>query len=101
MLASFAELLHEHSHQGSALGAFTCYNFEAATAVIQAAQRYSGGIILLISEKSFASTHGSYLVAALRGIAEQTSTHACLQLDHVSDLHQIEAAFKLGVGAVM
>jgi tagatose 1,6-diphosphate aldolase GatY/KbaY len=101
MLASFAELLHEHNRQGSALGAFTCYNFETATAVTQAAQRYPGGIILLISEKSFASTHGSYLVAALRGIAEQTPTHVCLQLDHVSDLRQIEAAFKLGVGAVM
>ncbi|MBV9229594.1 MAG: class II fructose-bisphosphate aldolase [Chloroflexi bacterium] len=101
MLASFAELLQIHTERGTAIGAFTCYNFETAAGVLQAAQGYTGGIILLISEKSFVSKHGHYLVAGLHAIAEQAPIPVCLQLDHISDLDQIETAFKLGVGAVM
>jgi tagatose 1,6-diphosphate aldolase GatY/KbaY len=101
MLASFSELLQEHRARGTALGAFTCYNFETAAAVLQAAQERAGGVIILISEKSFAAAHGEYLVAALRAIAKHAPVPVCLQLDHISDLKRIEAAFALGVGAVM
>ncbi len=101
MLASFAELLHAHQSRGAALGAFTCYNFETAVAVLQAAQARGSGVVLLISEKSFASAHGEYLVAGLRALAERAPVPVCLQLDHVNDLERIEAAFRLGVGAVM
>ena len=101
MLASFAELLQAHRERKTALGAFTCYNFETAAAVLQAAQKHVGGTILLISEKSFASTHGAELVVALHAMAERAPIPVCLQLDHVSNLRQIEAAFKLGVGVVM
>ncbi|HLI91886.1 MAG TPA: class II fructose-bisphosphate aldolase [Ktedonobacteraceae bacterium] len=101
MQASFSELLQEHRARGTALGAFTCYNFETAAAVLQAAQERTDSVIILISEKSFATAHGDYLVAALRAVAERAPVPVCLQLDHISDLRRIEAAFALGVGAVM
>jgi tagatose 1,6-diphosphate aldolase GatY/KbaY len=101
MLASFAELLQDHRARGTALGAFTCYNFETAAGVLQAAQERASSVIILISEKSFAAAHGEYLVAAMRAIAERAPVPVCLQLDHISDLKRIEAAFALGVGAVM
>ena len=101
MLASFAELLQAGREQGRALGAFTCYNFETAMAVLQAAQTRQSSVILLISEKSFASPQGPSLIVGLRAIAELAPIPVCLQLDHVDDLHQIEAAFRLGIGAAM
>lgn len=101
MFASFSDLLRAQMGKGTALGAFTCYNFETAAAVLLAAQKRQCGVILLVSEKSFVSEYGAYLVAGLCALAEQASTPACLQLDHVSDLSSIEAAFQLGVGAVM
>lgn len=101
MLASFTELLCENQERGTALGAFTCYTFETAVAVVQAAQQRQRGVILLISEKSFVAPQGIYLVAGLRAIAEQAPVPVCLQLDHVSDLAQIERACQMGVGSVM
>ncbi|GCE29819.1 tagatose-bisphosphate aldolase [Dictyobacter alpinus] len=101
MLTSFTELLRANQERGTALGSFTCYTFETAVAVVQAAQQRQRGVILLISEKSFAAPQGIYLVAGLRAIAEQAPIPVCLQLDHVSDLAQIERACQMGVGSVM
>lgn len=101
MLTSFTELLRKNQARGSALGAFTCYTFETAIAVIQAAQQRQSGVVMLISEKSFTASQGVYLVAGLRAIAEQAPIPVCLQLDHVSDLAQIERACQMGIGSVM
>ncbi len=101
MLASFLDLLHDCGKRRAALGAFTCYNFETAFGVLQAASALRTGVVILISEKSFASADGASLVVALRAIAARALVPVCLQLDHVSDLTQIETAFALGVGAVM
>lgn len=101
MLAPFTELLYTHQEQKTALGAFTCYNFETAVAVIQAAEQQQSSVLLLISEKSFVAPQGNYLVACLRAIAEQAPVPVCLQLDHVSDLQQIERACQAGVNSVM
>lgn len=99
MLVSFAALLNEQ--QKAAVGAFTCYNFEAAAGVLQAASAQGRGVLLLVSEQSFRSPHGASLVAALQAMAAQAPVPACVQLDHVRDLELINAAFALGVGAVM
>jgi tagatose 1,6-diphosphate aldolase GatY/KbaY len=72
-----------------------------AMAVLEAARLQASGVVVLISEKSFVSPHGAALATGLRAMAEHAPIPVCLQLDHVSDLAQIEAAFKLGVGAVM
>lgn len=101
MLATFVDLLEERRRRGAALGAFTCYNLETAVGVLEAAQARGAGVVLLVSERSFAGAGGELLLAALRGAAERARVPACVQLDHVGDLTRIEAAFELGAGAVM
>src|SRR5207249_489849 len=56
---------------------------------------------LLFSEQSFSALDGSLLVAALVAATGRSSARACVQLDHVRTLEPVEAAFELGVGAVM
>jgi tagatose 1,6-diphosphate aldolase GatY/KbaY len=101
MLVRFEELLAEHGRRGSALGAFTCYDLEAARAALAAAAARDVGIVLLISRQAFAAEDGEQLLGGVRAAAERSPARACVQLDHVSDLELMAAAFQLGAGAVM
>jgi tagatose 1,6-diphosphate aldolase GatY/KbaY len=101
MLVSFSALLEEHRRARSALGAFTCYDLEVARAALAAAAGRDLGIVLLVSREAFAVNGGDQLLAGVRAAAERSPARACVQLDHVSDLELIEAAFELGAGAVM
>ena len=101
MLAGFPALLSEHQAAGSAVGGFTCYDLEVARAVLAAAAGRDVGVVLLISRDAFAAEGGDQLLAGVRAAAEQSPARACVQLDHVSDLELIVAAFELGAGAVM
>ena len=101
MLTPFATLLRERAESGSALGAFTCYDLEVARAVLDAAAERDAGVVLLVSPAAFALPGGDQLLAALGAAAERSPARACVQLDHVSDLELIGAAFELGAGAVM
>ena len=101
MLTHFSALLAEAASRGAAVGAFTCYNLETAVGVLSAADARRCGVILLVSEKSFSAPGGPLLVSALLAAAARSPVPACVQLDHVRDLEPIEAAFELGVGAVM
>jgi tagatose 1,6-diphosphate aldolase GatY/KbaY len=58
-------------------------------------------VVLLVSREAFAAEGGDQLLAAIRAAAERSPAAACVQLDHVSDLALIGAAFDLGAGAVM
>jgi len=104
MLTSFTDLLDEHARRQDppgALGAFTCYDLEVATAVLEAAAGRDRGVVLLISREAFAAPGGEQLLVAVRAAAERSAARACIQLDHVSDLDLIDGAFELGAGAVM
>ena len=101
MRASFADLLAEARGRRAAVGAFTCYNLETAIGVLRAAEQRGRGVILLLGEKSFRGPGGELLAAALVAAAGRAAVPACVQLDHVSDLGVIAAAFDCGVGAVM
>lgn len=101
MRARFSELLADAASRGAAVGAFTCYNLETALGVLAAAEARQRGVVLLVAERSFSGPGGRTLLAALAAAAERSPTPACVQLDHVSDLTLIEAAFELGAGAVM
>jgi ketose-bisphosphate aldolase len=100
MLKSFAELLADR-REGSAVGAFTCYDLEVAAAVLDAAAGRGDGVILLIGGKIFAEPGGRLLLAALVAVADASPAHACVQLDHCNDLAVIAAALEQGAGAVM
>jgi tagatose 1,6-diphosphate aldolase GatY/KbaY len=97
MLVGFAQLLAGRA----TIGAFTCYDLETARAVLGAAATRGRGVVLLVSREAFAAEGGDQLLAAIRAAAERSPAAACVQLDHVSDLALIEAAFDLGAGAVM
>ena len=101
MLVDFETLLDEHERARTALGAFTCYDYEVARAVLAAAAAREVGVVLLISREAFAAADGDQLLAGVRAAAERSPARACLQLDHVSEPELIGAAFELGAGAVM
>jgi tagatose 1,6-diphosphate aldolase GatY/KbaY len=101
MLIRFSELLAEAVGRRAAVGAFTCYNLEQAAGVLRAAQARRAGVVILVSEKSFAAADGRLLLSALVAAAERCDAPACVQLDHVSDPALIESAFSLGAGAVL
>ena len=100
MLTSFRELLAER-RDGSAVGAFTCYDLEAATAALSAAAAADTGVILLIGGRSYVEPGGGLLMAALVAAAGHSDARACIQLDHCADLAVIESALAAGAGAVM
>jgi len=100
VLTTFAELLASR-REGTAVGAFTCYDLEAAGAALQAAAGAAAGVILLIGGRSYTDPDGGLLLAALVAAARASDARACVQLDHCADLAVIEAALEGGAGAVM
>jgi ketose-bisphosphate aldolase len=101
MLAAFDEILPRPGSGRAPVGAFTCYGLEAATGVVQAAERRDAPVMLLVSAHAYRSPLGRPLLRSLRAIAETASTPVTVQLDHVSDLALMESALDDGVQALM
>ncbi|HJV97547.1 MAG TPA: class II fructose-bisphosphate aldolase [Arthrobacter sp.] len=87
--------------QGSAVPAFTCYDFTTALAVVGAAEDAGHGIILLVAPKTAATANGLRLIAALRGLADGASVPVAVQLDHASDLEAMADAVAAGADSVL
>lgn len=101
MLASLADILADGEPSPGAVGAFTCYDLETASAVLRVAEDLSTPVILLIADKAFRAEGGDGLALALRALAEHAGVPVCLQLDHATDIEVIAHAFELGVTAVL
>jgi tagatose 1,6-diphosphate aldolase GatY/KbaY len=87
--------------QGSAVPAFTCYDFTTALAVVGAAEEAGRGAILLVAPKTAATPNGLRLIAALRGLADAASVPVAVQLDHASDLKVMADAVAAGADSVL
>jgi tagatose 1,6-diphosphate aldolase GatY/KbaY len=87
--------------QGSAVPAFTCYDFTTALAVVGAAEDAGRGVILLVAPKTAATSNGLRLIAALRGLADASSVPVAVQLDHASDLKVMVDAVAAGADSVL
>jgi tagatose 1,6-diphosphate aldolase GatY/KbaY len=87
--------------QGSAVPAFTCYDFTTALAVVAAAEESGRGVILLVAPKTAATPNGLRLIAALRGLADAASVPVAVQLDHASDLNVMADAVAAGADSVL
>jgi tagatose 1,6-diphosphate aldolase GatY/KbaY len=87
--------------QGSAVPAFTCYDFTTALAVVGAAEESGRGVILLVAPKTAATPNGLRLIAALRGLADAASVPVSVQLDHASDLTVMADAVVAGADSVL
>jgi tagatose 1,6-diphosphate aldolase GatY/KbaY len=87
--------------QGSAVPAFTCYDFTTALAVVGAAEDAGRGAILLVAPKTAATSNGLRLIAALRGLADAASVPVAVQLDHAADLNVMADAVAAGADSVL
>ncbi|MDQ0680394.1 tagatose 1,6-diphosphate aldolase GatY/KbaY [Arthrobacter pascens] len=87
--------------QGSAVPAFTCYDFTTALAVVGAAEAADRGVVLLVAPKTAATANGLRLIAALRGLADVASVPVAVQLDHASDLKVMADAVAAGADSVL
>ncbi|MCD5343947.1 class II fructose-bisphosphate aldolase [Arthrobacter sp. AK04] len=86
---------------GSAVPAFTCYDFTTAMAVVAAAEEAGRGAILLVAPKTAATPNGLRLIGALRGLADAASVPVAVQLDHASDLQVMADAVAAGADSVL
>jgi tagatose 1,6-diphosphate aldolase GatY/KbaY len=86
---------------GSAVPAFTCYDFTTALAVVAAAEEAGRGTILLVAPKTAATPNGLRLIGALRGLADAAAVPVAVQLDHASDLKVMADAVAAGADSVL
>ncbi|BCW65461.1 tagatose-bisphosphate aldolase [Arthrobacter sp. NicSoilB4] len=101
MRARLDHLVASALQQGSAVPAFTCYDFTTALAVVAAAEDAGRGAILLVSPSTAATPNGLRLIAALRGLADAASVPVAIQLDHAADLRVIADAVAAGADSVL
>lgn len=101
MRAQLDNLVSSALQQGSAVPAFTCYDFTTALAVVGAAEEAGRGAILLVAPKTAASPNGARLIAALRGLADGAGVPIAVQLDHAADPELILAAVAAGADSVL
>lgn len=95
------QLVTSALQQGSAVPAFTCYDFTTALAVVGAAEESGRGVILLVAPKTAATPNGLRLITALRGLADAAAVPVSVQLDHASDLAVIVDAVAAGADSVL
>lgn len=101
MRAKLHHLVNSALASGSAVPAFTCYDFTTALAVVSAAEEARLGVILLVAPKTASTGNGLRLIAALRGLADSASVPVSVQLDHASDLQVIRDSVSAGADAVL
>jgi tagatose 1,6-diphosphate aldolase GatY/KbaY len=95
------QLVASALQQGSAVPAFTCYDFTTALAVVAAAEQAGRGAILLVAPKTAATPNGLRLISALRGLADAAGVPVAVQLDHASGLQVILDAVTAGADSVL
>ncbi|BCW56955.1 class II fructose-bisphosphate aldolase [Paenarthrobacter nicotinovorans] len=101
MRAKLDHLVGSALTSGSAVPAFTCYDFTTALAVVSAAEEARLGVILLVAPKTACTANGLRLIAALRGLADDATVPVSVQLDHASDLEVILESVAAGADAVL
>ncbi|OZC57187.1 fructose-bisphosphate aldolase [Rhodococcus sp. RS1C4] len=95
------DLVSTSLSRGSAVPAFTCYDFTTALAVVAAAETSGCGTTLLVAPKVAATENGRRLITALRGLADGAAVPVAVQLDHAGDLETIAAAVAAGADSVL
>jgi tagatose 1,6-diphosphate aldolase GatY/KbaY len=101
MRARLDTLVSAALQQGSAVPAFTCYDFTTALAVVAAAEESGRGAILLVAPKTAATPNGLRLIAAFRGLADAAAVPVAVQLDHAADPRVIADAVSAGADSVL
>lgn len=87
--------------RGSAVPAFTCYDFTTAMAVVTAAEDTGREVILMVAPKTAATPNGLRLISALRGLADTATVPVSVQLDHATDLRVMGESVAAGADSVL
>ena len=95
------DLVSAALQRGSAVPAFTCYDFTTALAVVAAAEEAGHGVILMVAPKTAATFNGLRLIAALRGLADAAAVPVAVQLDHATDLRVMADSVAAGADSVL
>ncbi|KQU28454.1 MULTISPECIES: class II fructose-bisphosphate aldolase [unclassified Rhodococcus (in: high G+C Gram-positive bacteria)] len=101
MRARLDDLVADALRRGSAVPAFTCYDFTTAMGVVAAAETSRRGTTLLIAPKTAAAQHGARFITALRGLADDADIPVTVQLDHAANLDVIATAVAAGADSVL
>ncbi|MFW0775486.1 class II fructose-bisphosphate aldolase [Paenarthrobacter nitroguajacolicus] len=101
MRTNLHQLVNSALLSGSAVPAFTCYDFTTALAVVGAAEEARLGVILLVAPKTASTPNGLRLITALRGLADEAGVPVSVQLDHASDLKVILESVAAGADSVL
>lgn len=101
MRTQLDQLVTSALQQGSAVPAFTCYDFTTALAVVAGAEEAGRGVILLVAPKTAATANGLRLITALRGLADAASVPVAVQLDHASNVKVMADAVAAGADSVL
>jgi ketose-bisphosphate aldolase len=83
VLGSLSDVLAQGKAAGAGVGAFTCYDLVAGSAVVSAAGELDAPVVLLVSARALDRPGGEALVAGLGQLARSAPGTVCLQLDHV------------------
>ncbi len=101
MLVSMKELLADAQAGGYAVGAFNSPNFEALTAIIEAAEETGKGIILQHADTHYPLMPLETIAPAMVDMAKKAKVPVCVHLDHSRSIEDCVKAISLGFTSVM
>lgn len=84
-----------------ALGAFNCYGYETAKAVVKSSQKLEMPVIVAFGSKYLENMEFNEIKAVVHSLLENTRVPVALHLDHSSNLADIYNAIRAGFTSVM
>lgn len=101
MIANMQNLLKDAYENKYALGAFNCYGYETAKAVVKSSQKLEMPVIIAFGSKYLENMEFNEIKAVVDSLLENTRVPVALHLDHSSNLADIYNAIRAGFTSVM
>lgn len=101
MIANMQNLLKDAYENKYALGAFNCYGYETAKAVVKSSQKLEMPVIIAFGSKYLENMEFNEIKAVVHSLLENNRVPVALHLDHSSNLADIYNAIRAGFTSVM
>ncbi len=98
---SVSKLLNEAYKNQYALGAFNCYSFETAKAVVKVSERNNIPALIAFGSKYLANMEYNEIRAVVDSLKVNSKVDVFLHLDHTSDIELIKKAIENNFDSVM
>ncbi len=95
------KILKDAYDNGYAVGAFNCYGYETAKAVVRSAEELDMSAIIAFGAKYLENMRFNEIQAVVASLLSNTRVPVALHLDHCSDPQEIYRAIKAGFTSVM